>query len=126
MRLGNISGNDTNMGDSITYYNSHYSFISEKKHRKMKYEIQLREIDKAEEPDWEGMGVDRPKGKRKYKYRRCWLDTYDIEYIKEYDDTHSIIKLTWMEDAAICLKGYDELCLEINDLENARLGEDDE
>lgn len=92
----------------------------------MRYELQLREFDKSEEPDWEGMGVDKPKGKRKYKYRRCWIDTYDLQYIKEYDNEHSIIKCDWMEEAVICLKNYDDLLIEINDLENAKMDEDAE
>lgn len=91
----------------------------------MRFEIQIQELDKESEPDWEGMGVDRPKGKRNYKFRRCMVDTFDIQYVKEYTNDKSIIKCEWMEDAVIVLGNYDELCIKINDLENAELEEDE-
>lgn len=94
----------------------------------MRFEIQIQELDKENEPDWEGMGVPRPKGKRNYKYRRCWIDTYDLEYIKEYTEKQCILKCTWMEESVIVEGSYDTLTIKINDLENAELeyGEDED
>lgn len=91
----------------------------------MKFEIQIQEVDKDSEPDWEAMGVPKPKGKRNYKFRRCMIDTYDLEYVKEYTDTQSILKCTWMEDSVIVVGGYDDLVIKINDIENAYLSDEE-
>lgn len=89
----------------------------------MKYEIEIRELDKTDEPDWEAMGVKPKKVKSSYKYRRCLIDTCDIEYLKEYDDSHSIIKCNWMEESVVIIGDYDTLAVRINDLENSNYEE---
>lgn len=114
------------MGNSITYFRNHFSIVFKAKERTMKLEIQIQELDKESEPNWEGMGVDRPKGKRAYKFRRCMIDTYDIEYVKEYTEDKSILKCTWMEIEVVVLKNYDDLTIQINDLENSYLEYEDE
>lgn len=85
----------------------------------MRWEIHIQELDKESEPNWEAMGVDKPKGNRKYKHRRCVIDTQDLEYLKEYSKNHSILKCTWMEEAVIVLGDYDSLQIKLNDLENS-------
>ena len=85
----------------------------------MKLEIEIQELDKSNEPDWEAMGVKPKRAKPTYKYRRCLIDTLDIEYVKEYDDTHSIVKCVWMEESVVVLSGYDDIVIRINDIENA-------
>jgi hypothetical protein len=84
----------------------------------MRWEIHIQELDKESEPNWESMGVDRPKGKRIYKYRRCIIDTQDLEFLKEYSKEQSILKCTWMEEAVIIKGEYDALAITLNDLEN--------
>lgn len=109
------------MDNHITYYNSHYSFISKIKNKKlgMRLEINIQELDKDSEPNWDAMGIDKPKGKRNYKFRRCLIDTLDVEYVKEYTKEQSILKCTWMEEAVVIVGGYDDVVIKINDLENS-------
>lgn len=110
----------------LAYYRSRNCNVFKTRQRTMKLEIQIQELDKESEPNWEGMGVDRPKGKRAYKFRRCMIDTYDIEYVKEYTDDKSILKCTWMEVEVIVVGSYDDLTIKINDLENSYLEFEDE
>jgi hypothetical protein len=114
------------MGNHINYCNGSYSYFFKKKFRKMKLEIQVREIDKSEEPDWDAMGV-RPKNRKSsYKFRRWFIDTYDIEYVKEYDKDLSIMKCTWMEESVMVIGAYDDIVIKVNDLENSYFEEEDE
>lgn len=82
-------------------------------------EIHIQEVNKSDEPDWEAMGVVKPKGARSFKYRRCLVDTQDIEYVKEYTKDQSILKCVWMEEGVIVKYNYDDLAIKINDLENS-------
>jgi hypothetical protein len=114
------------MGNHISYCNGSYSYFFKKKFRKMKLEIQVREIDKSEEPDWEAMGVKPKNKKSSYKFRRWFIDTYDIEYVKEYDKDLSIMKCTWMEESVMVIGSYDDIVIKVNDLENSYFEEEDE
>lgn len=116
------------MDNHITYYCNHNNIVfkAQNKTLGMRLEIQIQEIDKDSEPNWEAMGVDKPKSKRNYKFRRCLIHVGDLEYIKEYTKEQSILKCIWMEESVVVAGGYDDLVIKVNDLENSFYEGEDE
>lgn len=89
----------------------------------MRMEIQVQRTKSNSDYDWEAMGIKPPKGET--FFRRLTIDTYDLEFIEEYNKKLTLLKCAWMESAVLVAGYYDDLLIQINDLENAHL-EDEE
>ena len=84
----------------------------------------MRKVENSDDGvDWEGMGLKPPKGKEVWKRRL--IDTIDIEFVDEYTKDLSLLKCTYMESPCVVKGNYDEICIKINDLENAEYQEED-
>lgn len=78
-----------------------------------KYEFYDRD-----EPDWETMGVARPKNPPQYSYRRTYLDAFQIERPIEIPGVKNefVLRLISGEDM-ICLGDFDQFCITLHDIE---------
>jgi len=75
----------------------------------MRIELHIR-VDEGG-PDWEGMGMKKP---RNYKppaaeYRRRTLYETDIWYIEEYTDEETTVRISYEENPVIVKGSYEEI-----------------
>jgi hypothetical protein len=82
----------------------------------MRWEVEIQRRKSDNTYDWEGMGMKPPKGE--VYYRRCLIDTLDIELIEELNKEFSLLKCTWMESAVVVKGGYNDLTLALHVIED--------
>ena len=75
----------------------------------MRIELHIR-VDEGG-PDWEGMGMKKP---RNYKppvvqYKRRTLYEADIWYIEEYTDEETTVRISYEENPVIVKGSYEEI-----------------
>ena len=70
------------------------------------------------EPDWDSMGVTRPRNQPQYSYRRTYLDAGIIERPIEIPGNKKEFVLRFMNDEdMVCLGSYDDFCIALHDIE---------
>lgn len=86
-----------------------------------KYEFYDRD-----EPDWEQMGVARPKNPPQYSYRRTYLDAFQIERPIEIPGVKNEFVLRLISGEDMVIKGdYDQFCIQLDDIEEQMIIEDE-
>lgn len=78
------------------------------------------------EPDWDRMGVTRPRSQPKYSYRRTYLDAGIIDRPIEIPGNKKEFVLRLFSGDDIIVKGdYDQFCIQLDDIEERMMIEDE-
>lgn len=78
------------------------------------------------EPDWEMMGIPRPKNQSQYSYRRTYLDAGIIDRPIEIPGNKREFVLRLFSGDDIIVKGdYDQFCIQLDDIEEQMMIEDE-
>lgn len=78
------------------------------------------------EPDWDSMGVTRPRNQPQYSYRRTYLDAGLIERPIEIPGNKREFVLRLFSGEDIVVKGdYNQFCIQLDDIEEQMMIEDE-
>ena len=78
------------------------------------------------EPDWDSMGVTRPRNQPQYSYRRTYLDAGIIDRPIEIPGNKREFVLRLFSGDDIIVKGdYDQFCIQLDDIEEQMMIEDE-
>lgn len=79
-----------------------------------------------DEPDWEMMGVARPKNRPQYSYRRTYLEVGIIERPIEIPGNKKEFVLRLFSGEDMTVKGcYEDFCIKLDDIEEQMMIEDE-
>ena len=78
------------------------------------------------EPDWDSMGVTRPRNQPQYSYRRTYLDAGLIERPIEIPGNKREFVLRLFSGEDMVVKGdYNQFCIQLDDIEEQMMIEDE-
>ena len=78
------------------------------------------------EPDWDSMGVTRPRNQPQYSYRRTYLDAGLIDRPIEIPGNKREFVLRLFSGEDMVVKGdYNQFCIQLDDIEQQMMIEDE-